>query len=172
MYRIRFRNHFRAVPFLLFAGLFFFVVALFEGLNPLAIKILGGAFLFLFVPCLFLHIEYLAANAGLDFEINETGIRITKAGRIIRDVDIQEIKGISIYRSPLLYSGLPTEHYFYARVTTLDNGPDVIVTSLIANKNFDVLAPLWKVKTEKKGTLFPSIRFPLVIPGANFKYDR
>lgn len=122
------------------------------------------------VPCIFIHIEYLRANAGFEFEINNTGIQVTRGGKVVRVVDTGDIKNIAIYKSPNLryrFVHLASEYYYYARITMHDSSADIIITSLVTNEDFDELSPLWQVKTETKKTLFPSIRFPVVLPALN-----
>jgi hypothetical protein len=144
-----------------------FVFTGLTGFTPLAVTLFSLLMAFLVVPCLFLHLEYLLANAGLEVEVNRTGIQVTKGGAVTREVDTEQIERISLYVSPKLRYGpihFASEYYFYARIVTRDSKPDIIITSLMTNEEFDDLSALWKVKTENKKALFPSIRFPVVLP--------
>lgn len=165
--RILFRNHFRAFPFLVGMGVLSFVFTGLIGFTPLAVKLCSGLMAFMVVPCVFLHLEYLLVNAGHEVEVNRTGIQVRKGGAIIREVDMEQIERIALYISPKLQYGpihLASEYYFYARIVARDGKPDIIITSLMTNKEFDELGPLWKVKTERKKALFASISFPIVLP--------
>lgn len=115
-------------------------------------------YLILFIPTIFLHIDYFLQNYKVVFTINtlEKTIRINNQNLVSFD----EIESITYFMPPVWHRKgfirfLPFEDYHYAQIS-FKNGEQFVFTSLLEGRVEDALKQISDVRIVKKRRLFAS----------------
>lgn len=132
-----FRNHLAALEFTFIINILSIIMGyLVFAFDPAFwISLTGFNALFTF-PALYLHLEYVLANSGVEIEISSDRITIRKQGKE-QSFDTSELSKITVYKSANMDSwGIPftaVEYYYYARIET-NLGTDIIITCLMTRE--------------------------------------
>lgn len=166
--QMKFRNHFRAVPFILFliGGFSFF--AWYVNFDPLAILIFSIFLILTLAPTIFLHVEYFLVSKDQSIQIGEDEIIVQNGNGTTTSYKNIELHKIIIYQSANIEKGgiplSPTEFYFYVKIIAKNERSPIFITSLILSESLKELDVLKKVPRETKRSFFASIRYPIIIP--------
>ena len=167
-YRITFRNHFKALEFsfvviiFLLAGIIYlnYDSNKFRPNIEINILIIFGV---IFLPALYLHIEYYYYNRGAKLEIDsyQKQLNYTDKTGVTQAYSFDDLNNIIIYMAPSWHRGssfqlLPFEQYHYARIYTR-SGKEIIITCLMAQKVQEAIKNITGVPVEKKKRLFASV---------------
>lgn len=116
-----------------------------------------------FIPVVYLHIEYYYFNRGttLDIELGEKKLIYTNKSGIVETIWFTDISKIIYYMDNIQYqkrkfSMLPFTPYLYATIIT-KNEEKIIITSLMAPNLESVLSNISGVPIEKKIRIVASI---------------
>jgi hypothetical protein len=164
--RLEFKNQLRALPFVGPVIIFFFVMMyLFRFDTPSVLIILGGIAL-VFLPVAFLHMEYFLENRGKVIEIDNHAISVFENNERVLHYENSELEKIVFYKSKTIDTRsahqFPTQYYFYVRFIPRGGKKDVVVTSLVTSEYLEEVYNRG-VKLELKWSVFPSIRYPVVV---------
>jgi hypothetical protein len=166
--KIQFRNQLRAVPFLLFCGIFLLVAIWMLSFAPFMTKFLSISYCVILLPVLFLHGEYFFEDYGKVVNISKKSISLYRHGQLIAEYQREQLLKIIVYKSRNIdESGIiqfPTEYYFYARFIPINKGhQEIRVTCLMTRSRLDEIYDIDHVPVEILLTPFASLKWPLVI---------
>lgn len=114
-----------------------------------------------FVPSLYLHIEYYLTNHNQQVEIKEDSVTLIVADRIVSTYQASDIQKVDLFKSAALDKGgiqiMPIDSYHFARIIP-KAGNEIIVTCLIASDVEAAVKELKGVPIERKKKLFSSTK--------------
>ncbi len=159
-YQITLRNQFKSLAFLIYGSLMFAFLILYLYRDPLFNKELIVFFiiyyLILFIPTLFLHIDYYLKNRKDVFFIDtlEKSIRINN----LKLISFNEVESVHYFMPPVWHRKgfirfLPFEDYHYAKIN-FRNGEQFVFTSLMDWRVEDTLQQIGAVSVVKNKRLF------------------
>ena len=161
-YKITFRNQLKSLEFLIY-GSFMFMLLIFilfineEDISELLL-FFSVYYLVLFLPTLFLHLEYFFKNKGDVFKVD--GIKKFISFNKEKAISFNDIESIIYVMPPVWHRKsiirfFPFEDYHYAEIN-LKSGEQFILTCLMAYPVEAALEPITEVKIQKRKRLLAS----------------
>jgi hypothetical protein len=161
---IEFKNHLKALAFLLITTILILAGGIYFKLNSEAILFGFVFYSIFFLPSLYLHIEYYLKNRGQRLEVLENEIILHDRNGQVRRYANQDLQKIVLYKSASLDQGgiplTPIESYHYARIIP-KQGEEIILTCLMAPNVEEAIKQIKWVSYERKKRLFASLNFSL-----------
>lgn len=156
---IKFKNHFRAVPFMVVNIILSFLAVWYFRFDQTSILLFTIYLVIITLPTIVVHLEYYSNDQDKTIELSENEIKIHyKRGSHNVILKTSDIDKITIYRSANFNKipMLPTEFYFYAKVFAHPGNESIIITSLMLSNSCDELKILKNIPVEFKGTFLAS----------------
>lgn len=153
--KVRLRNHFELLWYHLLGTLLAIIAGLLFNDGDF-ILILIGWWALLTIPVVFLHVEYYLKNSKYEIDIDSRKIILVR-NNYVREYQVGEVQKVVLVRSAnidksrIKVSGW--EPYHYARII-MNNGEEIIITSLLIYKIDKMVALLGKVPIEKHKSMF------------------
>jgi hypothetical protein len=167
-YKITVKNHFKGLETAIAVILLLIVSSLYLKFSSLNYSDnLGFNILIicipLFLPVLYLHLEYYYYNRGVELEISsyEKSLSYTNKLGIKQTYSFNDLAKIELYMAPSWHRGsnfqlMPFEQYHYARIYT-KNDKEIIVTCLLVQRVQDAVKQITGIPLENKKTFIASI---------------